>query len=211
MRRNHDVAILAEEGAGVGEHLLMRHRVEVEERPALPGGRLEETVVDEVRLRGELLTGAEMKRDPRWQGPVEEDALRREDELPDAEVEGQVAGFGAVRKAHGGVGRPVDVDVVTAAAHLDLHPMDGHVLLARELQIGAFGELGTALDGDRADGDLTAVPGTMHVGTGEGLRVRPRRGQDPRKEQHGQGTHPHSRHSELNKPRNVPPVKAKIC
>src|SRR5262249_7053190 len=135
--------------------------------------------------------------------------LRREDQLPHAEVEGEVAGLVAVSKGHVRVGRAVDVDVVTAAAHLDLHAVNRHVLLARKLEVGALGELGAALDRDRADGDLAALLRVMHVGTIEGLGVGRRRGENAREQQeYGRRIHPG--HRRAIKPRIVPAVKPKM-
>ena len=173
MRRDDDVAVLAEQRPGVGADLPRRHRVEVEDGPALPRRGAEEAVVDEVGLRGELLAGPESEGDTRRQLPVEEQVLRRQDELPDAEVEGLIAGLGAVGEVHRGIRRTVEVHVMAAAAHLDLHAMDRHVARARHLQVRTLGELRVARHGDGPDVDLTSMAATrpMHVGALE-RRVR---------------------------------------
>jgi hypothetical protein len=63
VRRHDHVAILPEEGTRVGGHLALRDGVEVEAGPA-GLGRRQQAVVDEVGLRDQLLTGAEVERDP---------------------------------------------------------------------------------------------------------------------------------------------------
>src|SRR5262249_11769846 len=112
--RDDHVAVLAEDGAGIRLHPGLWHPEKGEGGPALAGRRGEKPAVDEVRLRGELLACAEVEGDAGREAPGERQVLAREDQLPHAEVEGEVAGLVAVGQVERRVLRPVEVHVVAA-------------------------------------------------------------------------------------------------
>src|SRR5262249_2327227 len=152
--RDDHVAVLTEDSAGIRLHPVLWHLEQVEYGPALAGRRGEGAAVGEVRLRSELLACAEVEGDAGREAPGEGQVLAREDQLPHAEVEGEVAGLVAVGEIEARVLRPVEVHVVAAAAHRDLHLVDVEIALARQLEVAALGDFLAALDRHGSNGDL---------------------------------------------------------
>src|SRR5262249_47835383 len=144
-----------------------------------------ERAVDEVRVRRVVLAAPEVEGDAGRKAARELEALAREDELPDAEVEGEVAGLVAIGQFEVRVLGPVEVDVVGAAALLDLDLVDVQVTLAGQLEVRALGDLLAALDRDRSDGELPPAPGAAQlrwpgVGAGAGGEQHARQARDDR-------------------------------
>src|SRR5205823_12307421 len=96
---------------------------------------------------------------------------------------GLIAGLGAVAEVHRRIRRAVEMYVMAAAAHLDLHVMDRHVARTRHLEIRALGELRAARHGDGPDVDLASVAPRrpMHVRARE-RRVRESGGSSERED-----------------------------
>ena len=53
--------------------------------------------------------------------------------------------------------------MVAAASHLDLHAVDGEIVIDPELEVGAVGDFLSLWNGDRPDADLHAVTRPQHV------------------------------------------------